>query len=146
MTQKAMQQFENYLADQNLRLTGQRQVIANAFLQYKGHISAEDLYRQVQKSAPDIGYTTVYRTLKLLADAGLAVVKNFGDGYARYESAVRQDHHDHLICTECGTIHEFVNDQIESLQKTIALRHGFQVTDHTLDIYGICRQCREKGK
>lgn len=137
-----MQQFEEYLTKKNLRLTGQRQIIVDAFLTHKGHISSEELYRMVQASAPDIGFTTVYRTLKLLSEAGLATSRNFGDGYARFESTSQQEHHDHLICTKCGKIIEFMNDQIESQQERIAEKHGFTVTNHTLDIYGVCRDCK----
>jgi Fur family ferric uptake transcriptional regulator len=144
MKKNFLRQFEEFLRSQNLRLTDQRQLIANAFLKHKGHISSEELYRKVQKTASNIGYTTVYRTLKLLNEAGLATSKNFGDGYARFESAAQQEHHDHLICTGCGKIVEFVNDQIERLQEDIAKRHGFRVTDHTLDIYGLCRDCNRQ--
>ncbi|MBA3013718.1 MAG: transcriptional repressor [Proteobacteria bacterium] len=142
MIKQPLHQFEEFLSKQNLRLTGQRQLIVNAFLKHKGHISSEELYRKVQKTSPDIGFTTVYRTLKLLSEAGLATSKNFGNGYARFESTNQQEHHDHLICTKCGKIVEFVNDQIETLQNGIAQRHGFMVTDHTLDIYGICQDCK----
>lgn len=141
MSKHALLKFEEYLTKQNLRLTGQRQLIVDAFLKHKGHISSEELYRKVQETTPDIGFTTVYRTLKLLSEAGLAASKNFGDGYARFESTSQQEHHDHLICTKCGKIVEFINDQIETLQERIAERHGFTVTDHTLDIYGVCRDC-----
>lgn len=144
MKRNLLRQFEEYLRRQNLRLTSQRQVIANAFLKYKGHVSSEELYRKVQKTSSNIGYTTVYRTLKLLNKAGLATSKNFGDGYARFESAAQKEHHDHLICTECGKIIEFVNDQIEHLQEAIAERHGFRVTNHTLDIYGLCGDCNKQ--
>lgn len=76
-----MRYFEDYLDKQYLRFTGQRQVIVNAFFNHNGHISSEELYRKVQETAPDIDFTTVYRTLKLLSDAELALNKNFGDGY-----------------------------------------------------------------
>jgi len=143
MRKNLLRQFEKYLRRQNLRLTTQRQVIANVFLKYKGHVSSEELYDKVKKTDSSIGYTTVYRTLKLLNEAGLATSKSFGDGYVRFESAVQKEHHDHLICTECGKIVEFVNNQIESLQEAIAERHGFRVTNHTLDIYGLCRDCNK---
>ena len=144
MTKQPLAQFEAYLAGKDLRLTEQRQLIATAFLEQEGHISSEELYRKVRKTAPRIGYTTVYRTLKLLAEAGLASVKNFGDGFARFESSAMQEHHDHLICTGCGKIIEFYSDQIETMQEKIAKQHGFLVTEHTLDLYGICRECRDK--
>lgn len=146
MTDETLRHFEDFLARRNLRLTGQRRLIVDAFLKHKGHVGAEDLYHAVRKIAPGIGYTTVYRTLKLLAEAGLASSKNFGNGYARFESTRRQEHHDHLICTACGKIVEFVNEQIELLQRSVAERHGFRVTEHTLDIYGVCRDCQtERG-
>jgi len=144
MSKNVIQQFEEYLSKQGLRFTGQRQLIAHAFFRNKGHISSEELYRQVQQTTPNIGLTTVYRTLKLLSEAGLASGKNFRDGYARFEPTSMRAHHDHLVCTECGKIIEFFNDQIETLQQNIARRHGFSLVDHSLDIYGICRDCRKK--
>jgi Fur family ferric uptake transcriptional regulator len=138
-----LQEFENYLRSRGLRRTGQRQLIATAFFNNKGHISTEELYRKVQRKSTAIGLTTVYRTLKLLTDAGLASVKNFKDGLGRFETTCRTDHHDHLVCTACGKIIEFKNDRIETMQEEVASEHGFSVTDHTLDIYGICRDCME---
>jgi Fur family ferric uptake transcriptional regulator len=143
MSIQTIQQFEDYLRSQGLRLTGQRQLIAAAFFNTKGHISTEELYRKVQRKSAAIGLTTVYRTLKLLTDAGLAAVKNFKDGLARFETTCRTDHHDHLVCIGCGKIIEFMNNNIEAMQREVADEHGFSVTDHTLDIYGICRDCRQ---
>ena len=134
--------FEEFLNDRNLRLTTQRELIVKNFLSQKDHISAEDLYLKVKKKAPEIGYTTVYRTLKLLEEAGLAHSRNFRDGYFRYEPAHQVEHHDHLICKKCGNIIEFVNENIESMQEKVAKKHGFKITDHTLDIYGVCRNCQ----
>jgi len=141
MSTEILQRFENYLRSQGLRLTDQRQLIATAFFSYKGHISTEELYRKVQRTSPAIGLTTVYRTLKLLTDAGLASVKNFKDGFARFETTCRTDHHDHLVCIVCGKIIEFMNDRIETMQEEVAKKHGFSVTEHTLDIYGTCSDC-----
>ncbi len=137
-------QFENYLAGRGLRLTGQRQLIAATFFTITDHVSTEELYRSVQAKMPSIGYVTVYRTLKLLAEAGLASEKNFKDGFARFEKAGRKnDHHDHLICTACNRIIEFRNPRIESLQDEVAQEHGFLVADHNLEIYGLCSHCRK---
>ena len=126
-----------------MRLTDQRKLIVNVFSKNKGHLSAEDLYRQIQKKTPGIGFATVYRTLKLLADAGLAAGKNFGDGFVRFECCVgrSKDHHDHLICTRCGKIVEFINNHIENLQEEVAQNHGFTIKTHSLDIYGVCQDC-----
>lgn len=142
MKKSLLQQFENYLRSQNLRLTDQRKLIVNSFARKKGHVSAEDLYRHIHKTTPSIGFATVYRTLKLLAAAGLASGKNFGDGFVRFECCLRSsEHHDHLICTRCGKIVEFSNSTIEKLQQTVAKEHGFLITDHSLDIYGVCQSC-----
>ena len=134
--------FEEFLHSRNLRLTRQRELIVKAFLAQKEHVSAEDLYLKVKKKAPEIGYTTVYRTLKLLAEANLAQARNFRDGFFRYEPAHQVEHHDHLICRKCGDISEFVNEHIETMQEEVARENGFRITDHTLDIYGICRNCQ----
>ncbi|MBC8317702.1 MAG: transcriptional repressor [Desulfobulbaceae bacterium] len=145
MKKSLLQQFEDHLRSQNLRLTDQRKLIVNSFARKKGHVSAEDLYRHIHKTTPSIGAATVYRTLKLLADAGLASGKNFGDGYVRFECCLqRSAHHDHLICTRCGKIVEFSNSTIEKLQETVARDHGFLITDHSLDIYGVCQDCSVK--
>ncbi|MFZ5799076.1 MAG: Fur family transcriptional regulator, partial [Thermodesulfobacteriota bacterium] len=141
-----MDKFENFLVGHGLRLTNQRQLIAQTFFDEKGHISAEDLYRIVQKRAPAIGFTTVYRTLKLLTEAGIASGKNFGKASALFEATALAPHHDHLVCIRCGKIIEFVNEHIEQLQKSVAERHDFTMTDHNLEIYGICGECRKEEK
>lgn len=142
MSQPMMDKFEKYLGNQGLRLTGQREIIASTFFSSQDHISTEELHHQVQEKARGIGYATVYRTIKLLSDAGLAAGRSFGDGFARYEPATQTEHHDHLICTKCGKIIEFENDRIEALQETVARDHGFQVTKHVLDLYGLCNKCK----
>jgi Fur family ferric uptake transcriptional regulator len=134
--------FQDYLVENGLRMTAQRELIARTFFQNKGHISAEEIYRKVRSTSPGIGFATTYRTMKLLADAGLASLRSFGDGFSRYEPASTSNHHDHLICTQCGKIIEFENDRIEALQRTIAQKHGFQVTEHKMELYGICENCR----
>ena len=137
-----LNRFEEFLNSRGLRLTRQRQEIVKAFLAQQEHVSAEELYLQVKKIAPEIGYTTVYRTLKLLAEADLAHARNFRDGFSRFEPAHLIEHHDHLICRKCGGITEFINEYIETMQEKVAREHGFKITDHTLDIYGLCRNCR----
>lgn len=138
----ALARFTRYLSEHNLRLTGQRRFIAEIFFRIEGHHSAEEISRMVREARPGIGPATVYRTIKLLREAGLATGMNSGDGLARYESPFRRSHHDHLICRRCNRIVEFENDQIEALQHKVAKRHGFVVTDHRLELYGICDECR----
>lgn len=127
-----------YLSSAGLRVTRQRRVIAEAFFEHEGHPNIDELYAAIRERHPHIGQATVYRTLKLLVDSGLAEPRGFGDGTTRYEATHKGDHHDHLICTDCGHIVEFRNDVIERLQIEIAERHRFAVTDHKMVIYGSC--------
>jgi len=131
------ERLEQYLHGRGLRLTRQRIVIAQAFFAHEGHPNIDELCARVRGDDPTIGQATVYRTLKLLVESGLANQSRLGDGPARYESA-GDDHHDHIICTNCGRIVEFRNDTIERLQEKIAREHGFQMSDHEMVIYGRC--------
>lgn len=141
----AMDKFAGFATERGLRLTGQRRAIADVFFRAAGHHSAEEIARLVRENHPGIGPATVYRTLRLLKDAGLAAGMSAGDGLARYESPFLRTHHDHLVCRRCGRIVEFENDQIEALQQRVAERHGFVVTDHRLELYGICGACRGRA-
>jgi Fur family ferric uptake transcriptional regulator len=133
--------FKEHLRTQRLKSTAQRDTIVKAFLGSQRHISVEELYGEVRRLNPHIGYATVYRTMKLLTECGVAAERHFRDGEARYESAEKR-HHDHLICEACGKIVEFEEQHIETLQQDIAKRLGFQLTGHKMELYGICRDCR----
>lgn len=146
MKNRAIDQLSEYLADEGLKSTRQRDTVLAAFIAAGRHLSAEELYLLVKKTAAGIGYTTVYRTLKLLADAGLAHERRFEDGITRYEYNAADRHHDHLICNHCGTIIEFVNEQIEELQKTVARKNRFLVQSHKLELYGLCGDCQKKSR
>jgi Fur family ferric uptake transcriptional regulator len=136
--------FHRHIQRAGLKRTAQRDLILEVFLRTEEHLSSEDLYRLVQQEDPDIGQTTVYRTLKLLTEAGLAREVRFGDGRTRYEHNYKRAHHDHLICTECGKTIEFFSAELESQQDAIAAKHGFEPTYHTLRLFGICPDCREQ--
>jgi len=136
--------FYDFLAGQGLKSTRQRELILEAFLRSGSHLSTEELYLQLRKKHPQIGYATVHRTLKLLADCGLAEGRNFGDGQTRYESCIDEKHHDHLICTSCGKILEFQDHRIEELQENVAREHNFTIRSHKLELYGLCAACMEK--
>ncbi len=129
-----------------LRSTAQRRLIVESFLEGRAHVTIEDLLEVVRVRDRGIGYATVYRTLKLLAECGVASERKFGDGLSRYELADDDDHHDHLICTSCSGITEFEEPRIEKLQDVVAARHGFRVTTHKLELYGTCRTCIEGGQ
>lgn len=136
--------FENHLAIKGLRKTKQRKLIAKIFFDLDKHISAEELYKRAANKDPSIGFSTVYRTLNLLKDAGLAKECQFGDGFRRFEPVHAGTHHDHLICTRCGKITEFRSDRIEKLQSELAKEQGFTVFDHRLELYGLCKSCSDR--
>ena len=139
--QTTKETFREYLLKKGLKSTRQREIILDAFLRSKTHPSIEDLYLKLRRKHPSIGYATVYRTLKLFAECGIAAERNFGDGQRRYESTHAAEHHDHLICTECGKIVEFEDPQIERLQDEVAGRHGFNISRHRLELFGTCSAC-----
>ena len=137
--------LEKYLSEKGFKSTRQRKLITDLFFATGGHQSVEELWAKVRETDHKVSVATVYRTMKLLAESGFAHARNFGDGQTRYESALGRHHHDHLICTRCGTIIEFENDRIEAMQDIVARRHGFRVQSHKMELYGICRECQQKA-
>ncbi len=142
MASKEHKVLENYITQHNLKITKQRRAVLEAFLGSEEHVSAEELYKIVSAKEPKIGLATVYRTLALLTESGLAAELDFGDGQKRYELNFEHEHHDHMICTQCGKIIEFNHPLIEKLQEDVAQEHGFEMTAHKLDMFGICKTCR----
>lgn len=134
----------NYLKEKNLKITGQRKLILDAFLNNESHISAEELYDQLKRENPGIGLATIYRTLKLLSECGLANELHFSNGVTRYEHLFGHEHHDHLICLNCGKYVEVVDPAIEELQAQLAQKNNFQVLRHRMELYGICQECLKK--
>lgn len=141
--------WEQQQKERGLKKTRPREQVVDAFFSAPHHVSVEELLLQVRKKHPHIGYATVYRTLKLLEACGLAESRQFGDGQTRYEIAGPETpHHDHLICTHCGLILEFKNQEIESLQKEVAQKlGGFSIVHHKLELYGLCAKAagQEQG-
>jgi len=140
------EQFLDYLARKRLKNTSQRMIILKAFLSQKSHLSTEDFYLHLRKKHPGIGYATVHRTLKLFSECGIAAERNFGDGQMRFEVSLGNEHHDHLVCTDCGQIIEFEDQQIEQLQREIAQKHDFYIKDHRLELYGLCSACQSSAQ
>lgn len=138
-----LETFREWIKEQGLKSTAQRDDIAQVFFNANRHISVEELRSEVRQVNPRVGYATVYRTLKLLKECGLAAERHFADGQARFEKVEEEHHHDHLICERCGRIIEFVHPEIEALQEEMAHRFGFVATTHKMEIYGICQECRE---
>lgn len=138
--------FSQYLKEKDLKLTAQRELILETFLGHRGHISAEALYQKAREKQSHVGFATVYRTLKHMTQCGLARELDFGDGRIQYESDFNRQHHDHMICTHCGTYIEFLNPQIEELQEQVSRKHGFKITSHRMQLYGLCQKCQKSLK
>jgi Fe2+/Zn2+ uptake regulation proteins len=128
--------LEELCADKGMRMTDQRRVIARILQESDDHPDVEELYRRSAKVDPRISLSTVYRTVKLFEDQGIIEKHDFRDGRSRYET-VPQEHHDHMIDVESGTVIEFHSPEIEALQERIAREHGFRLVGHRLELYGV---------
>jgi Fur family ferric uptake transcriptional regulator len=146
MEREEKQVFHEHLKREHLKRTNQRELILDVFLDTEGHVSSEDLYSIVKARDPSVGFTTVYRTLKLLKECGLARELEFHDGRILYEHEYKHTHHDHLICTQCGALIEFYNEEIERLQDVITSRYKFRPLHHSHRIFGICATCQKSEK
>ena len=142
MSKSAEHVFIDFMRHKGKNLTEQRKLIAQTFLDTKGHFSAEELTTLVKKRMPQLGQATVYRTLKLLVESGLADTLDTGDGVILYEQKYGQLHHDHLICVQCGKRVEILDAVIEVRQAEVAARHGYELTQHRMILYGVCDECR----
>lgn len=131
-----------YMERKGLRSTAQRRLVSEVFFRTGGHLSIDDMLSLVRKQDPKVGYATVYRTLKLLVECGLANERQFDDTVTRFEVAHHDSHHDHLICLECKRIVEFEDDEIEALQVALAKRYGFTLVSHKHELYGHCERCQ----
>ncbi len=134
--------FAKFLKDNSVRHSGQREKILDVFLNTGKHLTVAEIYQLVRKKYPEIGYATVYRAMKVVEDSGLAETLDFGDGVTRYEHKYGRQHHDHLICCQCGKSIEVVKLEIEKLQEKMAKEHGFTPIRHKLQIFGICKNCK----
>ncbi len=142
-----LENFKKLLKANNLKFTIQREVILETLYNSDEHLTPESLHHLIQEKYPELktGIATVYRTLSLLEDSAVVRSLSFGAQGKKYELGAKE-HHDHLICTECGEITEFVDDEIEKRQHAITDELGFKMKDHSMQIYGICKKCQEKNK
>jgi Fur family transcriptional regulator, ferric uptake regulator len=136
--------FLQHLRRVGFKQTGQRSTILRTFLETREHLSTDELHRLVKKKDPHIGFTTVYRTLKLFRDCGLASEVAFHDGIARYEHQYNRRSHHHMVCTGCGASVEFFSPEIGEVEKDIGRKHHYLTTRHTFQIYGVCQSCAKK--
>ncbi len=126
-----------------LQVTGPRGKLRGILeAQKEDHLSAEAVYRILLDQGDDVGLATVYRVLTQFEAAGIVQRHNFEGGHAVFELD-QGEHHDHLVCVSCSKVHEFLDTQIERRQRLIAKEHAFEMTDHSLTIYGLCSECRE---
>ncbi|MBQ46770.1 MAG: transcriptional repressor [Zetaproteobacteria bacterium] len=133
--------LNDHLESKGLKQTKQRKAIVEYFLEMENHLSAEELYDHIRKSGDHIGLATIYRTLTLLKEAGLVEQNQFIENKTVYETRHPDSHHDHLICMKCGKIIEFEDNEIEDLQKKVAINHNFKLVSHSLDLFGFCEAC-----
>lgn len=134
--------LELYLSKHQLKQTKQRVYIIDRFLELDTHIDAEGLHNDIKSKGVNVGLATIYRTLNLLEKAKLVEQRAFADGRTLYELNTPNEHHDHLVCSECDVVIEFENKEIEDLQIEVAKKFGFKLTNHRLDLFGICPKCQ----
>jgi len=137
------QVFLDYLARQNLKLTRQREAVVNEIFRDSGHFEAEEIVQRLRNNRVRVSRATVYRTLELLKECQLVEQHNFGTAQSYYEHVHLGEHHDHLICTQCGNVIEFYNQRLEDVQQEICSNFGFEETHHSLRIFGVCSKCRQ---
>jgi Fur family ferric uptake transcriptional regulator len=143
---EAQEIFYKHLKRVGLKHTDQRDTILRTFLETRDHLSTDELFRLVRKKDAKIGFTTVYRTLKLLAECGLASAVPFPDGMARYEHQFNRRNHHHMVCTECDASVEFFSPEVNKLEEEIGRKYHFDATRHNFQIYGVCEDCRKKSR
>jgi Fur family ferric uptake transcriptional regulator len=134
-----------FLKAKGLHESRTRDVVVDTFLATGEHLGLEAILEKVRARDPGVSMATVYRTMRLLEEAGFVLARDFGSGVTLYEVAVGRPHHDHLVCERCGTIIEFVSEAIEKLQEKVAQEHGFELTRHQHELFGLCERCRRRG-
>lgn len=139
---KELEIFNRHVANQGLKHSQKRDCIVKAFLNTRKHISAEDLFHLAKKDHAEIGFTTVYRTLKLIVSSGLAEKVDFDDGMKRFERKIGREYHAHLICTSCGDSFEVFDENIKNLSSKLFKSSQFVPQKHRLEIFGLCKKCK----
>lgn len=138
---EALQFLREKAKEDGMRHTPQRDAIVEALFSAGGHMTVDELYAVLHKKHPEMGIATVHRTLKLLCRYGLAEEMKIGNSKAKYEAKLGKEHHDHLICVNCGTIIEVHDERIEELQSIMANKEDFKPLYHSLEIFGLCKKC-----
>jgi len=140
---EVIEELKKIVKQKGLKYTEQREIVLNILIHAEDHLTAEEVYNEIKSKYSDsnIGIATVYRALSFLEEVDLITSINFGTDGKKYESNAKS-HHDHLICTNCGTIIEFLDDEIEKRQERIAKKNKFKITSHSMQLYGLCEKCQ----
>lgn len=142
-----VERFRGYLQQQGLKLTNERRALVREIFSIHYHFDADELLLKLKGNSAKISRATVYRTLELLVKSGMVRRVHLGEDHYHYERVTTDDvHHDHLICTTCGSVIEFHDDRLVSRQMQICEQHRFTPTYHNLQILGVCSRCRRKGE
>lgn len=143
--EELLEKFKKILKVNNLKFTSQREAIIETMYNLKDHQSPESLWHSIKDRYPklNIGIATIYRTLNLLEQSELATTLSFGAHGKKFELDTKP-HHDHMICQECGQIIEFRDEEIEKRQDLIAKEHGFKLLNHSMQLFGLCKNCQKK--
>jgi Fur family ferric uptake transcriptional regulator len=143
MKSNVIDELKQIIKEKGMKYTEQRAVILQILVNLDDHLNAEDIHKIIQKEHPNqnIGIATIYRTLNFLEEVKLISSISFGSEGKKYEGNTKE-HHDHLICTKCNSIIEFLDEQIELRQEKIGQKNNFIIEDHTMQIYGICENCQ----
>ncbi|MCG3717077.1 transcriptional repressor, partial [Aliarcobacter butzleri] len=142
--EEIIDELRKIVKQKGLKYTEQREIVLSILLHAKEHLTAEEIYNQIKKDYPtsNVGIATVYRALSFLEEVDLITSITFGTEGKKYESNSKS-HHDHLICTQCARIIEFIDEEIEKRQEKIAKNNKFKITSHTMQLYGVCENCQK---
>lgn len=143
--EQLVERFRRYLRDHGQPITRPREQIARVVLCSEGHLSVEQIRRDLAAGGAAVGLATIYRTLDLLQQSGLVQAHDFGQGFRRFEPNPTRPGHHHLICLRCGRVEEFTHERLERMLPMIADEHGFQAERHRLELYGTCRECQRRA-
>ena len=134
--------LNDHIARKGLRNSSSRSAILAEFLKAEKHLTSDELYKIISNKIPTIGIATVYRSLHLFCECGIARELKMEDGISRYEPILGHEHHDHLVCTKCGKFIEIIDSELEEIQSKIADRYRFNIQNHKMELYGLCSDCK----